>query len=348
MPGNTYQGTTGAINEVFGEMLAHAQHEEVLAMGCKQVPMPKRKGDNITYRRVLPKGATTTDVNTQNRPSVTAAAHLVQEGVTPTAEQITYQFINVVQQEYACLYMYTDKAAELHEEDIPKDQVQQTGERMGLVREMIKYGAMKACTNVIYSGGTTRATVDEKITLNALRRMTVILKANHAKKKNRAIKPGINYETFGIQPSYVVFVSTDCQADVEDLPGYVAVVRYGDARSQLHPAEIGAVGEFRFILSPELTAYADAGGANSALYGTTNSAANVDVYPYLLMGEDAVFDVALRGMDSMEPVHLSHKQKDKSDVLGQRGYVGAIFWNAVAVVNGGWMGVIEAGRSNLT
>jgi len=348
MSGNTYLNTEGRINEVKGEMLGHAVGVEVLALGCKMKQMPTRAGDNISYRRVLPKGATTTNVNTQNRPVVTAAAHLVQEGVTPTAEQLTYQDVNVVQQQYACLYMYTDKAAELHEDDIPGDQVQQTGERMGLVREMIRYGAIKACSNVIYSGGTTRATVDEKITLNALRRMTVTLKLNHAKKKIRMIKPSLNYDTYAIQPSYCVFVSTDCQADVEDLPGYTPVVKYGDSRSALNENEIGACGEFRFILSPELTAYADIGGANSALYGTTNSAANVDVYPFLVMGEDAVFDVALRGLNSLEPTHISHKKKDKSDQFGQRGYVGAMFWDAVKVVNGGWMGVIEAGRSNLT
>ena len=45
--------------------------------------------------------------------------------------------------------------------------------------------------------------------------------------------------------------------------------------------------------------------------------------------------------------HLPFKQKDKSDPLGQRGYVGAAFWSAALVVNGGWMGVIEVGRTSL-
>lgn len=343
-----YSTQAGRINEVKGEMLAHAVPVEVLAMGCKMKPMPTKQGDNITYRRALPKGATNTNANTQNRPSVTAAAHLVQEGVTPTAEGLTYVDVNVVQQQYACLYQYTDKAELLYEDDIPADMVQQTGERMGLVREMVRYGAMKAASNVIYAGGTTRATVDEKITLNALRRMTVTLKLNHAKKKTRAIKASQDYETFAIQPAYCVFVSTDCQGDIEDLPGYVPVVQYGAARSGINENEIGAVGEFRFILSPELTAYADAGAAIGAtgLYSTTG--VSIDVYPFMIMGEDAVFDVALRGMNSLDPTHIKPGKKDKSDPLGQRGYVGATFWDAVAVVNGGWMGVIESGRSALT
>jgi hypothetical protein len=47
----------------------------------------------------------------------------------------------------------------------------QLGERMGLVREMIRYGRDAACTNAFYSGGTTRATVAAVITLNFIRKI---------------------------------------------------------------------------------------------------------------------------------------------------------------------------------
>ena len=39
-----------------------------------------------------------------------------------------------------------------------------------MIREMVRYGIVKAGTNVFYSGGTTRATTDEKITLKMLRK----------------------------------------------------------------------------------------------------------------------------------------------------------------------------------
>ena len=121
---------------------------EVLALGCTMKQMPMNAGDNISYRRYLPKGATSTDYNTQNRPSVDASAHIVAEGQTPTAETLTPVDVNVVQNEYACLYSYSNKTADLYEDDIPGEMKIQVGERMGLVREMIRYGAMKACANV--------------------------------------------------------------------------------------------------------------------------------------------------------------------------------------------------------
>lgn len=339
-----YDTYTGRINEVKGETLAHAIPVEVLALGCRMKQMPKKAGDNITYRRWLPKGATSTDANTQNRPSVSAAAHITQEGVTPAAETLTPVDINIVQNQYACLYQYTDKNADMYEDDIPGEMIQQTGERMGLVREMIRYGAMKACTNVIYSGGSSRATVDEAITLKALRRMARILKLNHAKKKTQILSSGCDYDTYAINAAYIVMVSTDCEPDVRDLPGFVPVEKYA-SRKPINENELGAVENFRFITSPELTAYADSGAAvgSTGLVSTTGS--NIDVYPFLVMGEDAVYDVALRGMNSFDTIHIPVGKEDKSDPLKQRGYIGAKFYSAVAIVNAGWMGVIEAGTT---
>ena len=342
----TYATPAGRINEIKGETLAHAMPVEVLALGFKMKPMPKNSGDNITYRRWLPYGAASTNVNTQNRPAVTAAAHILAEGVTPTAETLTPVDVSVTIQQYGCVYSYTDKAAELYEDDIPDEMKQQTGERMGLVREMIRWGELKAASNVLYSGGTTRATVDEKITLKVLRRMARILKLNHAKKKTRILNSSANYDTSAVEAAYMVFVSTDAEADIEDLPGFIPVAKYGQ-RTVLSPDEKGSCGEFRFITSPELTAVTDI-GATTGTTGLLSSGTNVDVYQFIVMGEEAAFDVALRGTKSFDLTHLPAKQKDKSDILGQRGYVGASFWAAAKMTNGGWMGIIEAGVSDLT
>jgi len=341
-----YTTVAGRINEIKGATLKHAQPVEVLSLGCKMEKMPRNEGDNITYRRWLPYGATSTTVHTQNRPAVTAAAHVTAEGITPTAEMLTPVDVNVQLQQYACLYSYTDKAAELYEDDIPQEMKIQTGERMGLVREMIRFGSLKAAANVMYSGGTSRVTVDEKLTLNVIRRMVQTLFLNHAKMKTRALKSSGDYETFAISAGFCVFCSTDMEPDIRDLPGFTPVERYG-TKSALSEYELGSAERFRFITSPELTAYADAGAAIAAtgLYSTTG--ANLDVYPVIVMGEEAAYDVALRGMNSFDVIHIPHTREDKSDVLRQRGYVGAKFYSAVLVANGGWMGVIEAARTAL-
>ena len=119
MPLQNYATSAGRINEIKGEMLALAEPTMVLALGCEMKKMPKNKGDNISYRRLIPTGGATTNANTINRWSVTAVAHLLQEGVTPSAETLTDQYVNVQLAEYGAIYGWTNKTADLHEDDIP-------------------------------------------------------------------------------------------------------------------------------------------------------------------------------------------------------------------------------------
>ncbi len=349
MPNNvqTYGLQPGRINIVKGETLAHAVPVEVLALGCTMKPMPKNMGDNVIYRRWIPYGAATTNANTVNRWSVSPQAHIVSEGVTPAADTIVPQDVSVTLLQYAALYAYTDKTAELYEDDIPEEMKIQCGERMGLVREMIRYGAMRASTNVSYAGGTSRATVAAVIGLNFIRKIAQTLLANHAKMKSRVLSASPNFATSAIEAGFLVFCHTDLEPDIRDLSGFVPVAKYAQ-RQVINEYELGSVERFRFIVSPELNAYPDAGAAiaGTSLFATSNT--NADVYPIIVVGEDGAFDIALRGSKSFDITVIPHTQKDKSDILGQRGYVGAKFWSAVLVANPGWLAVGEVARTALS
>lgn len=341
----TYSSPAGRINEIKGEMLRIAEPIEVLALGCSMKRFPKNKGDNITYRARIPTGGSTATANSINRWSITAASHLVQEGVTPQAESLSYRDVNVQIQQYACLYSYTDKVADLYEDDVPNDQKMQTAERMGLVRELIRYGEMKAASTVQYAGGTTRATVDETVTYNQLSLMARTLLGNHGKMMTKILAPGPAYDTSAIEAGFMVFCSTDCEHDIRRLDDFVPVAKYAN-RSPISEYELGSCGRFRFIISPELVSYPDAGAAVgvTGLYSTTGT--NIDVYPMIVCAEDGTFDIAMN--TNFDVTHIPASQKTKEDVFGQRGYVGAIFWSAAKVVNPGWVGVIEVGVTNLT
>jgi N4-gp56 family major capsid protein len=344
MAGNTYSSPAGRINEIKGEYLAIAEPVEVLMLGVTPKKMPKNKGDNVSYRRVLPTGGATTDANTINRWSVTAANYAVQEGVTPAPKALSYQDVNVAVNQYAVLYSYTDKAADLHEDDIPADQQRQVGMEMGLVREMIRYGEMKASTTVRYEGGTTLATVDEAISYNGLSQMSRTLQANGAAMKTTILAPGPAYDTAAIEAGFVVFVHTDAEHDIRRLEDFTPVAKYA-SRKPLSPHELGSVGRFRFITSKELAPTLAGGAAVGATGLEAANATNIDVYPFLICAEDAVFDVGLNL--NFEPTHIPAKTKTKEDPFGQRGYVGSIFWSAAKVVNNGWICVIWAGVTDL-
>lgn len=333
------------IGKLKGEILAHAVGVEVLGITGMQRQMPKNNGQTVVYRRYLPYGALNTNFNTINRPLVSAAAHELTEGVTPTADSLVPQDITVTLKQYGCLYELTDKVVDTYEDDVPAEMKKHCGERVGLLREMIRYGVIKACTNVFYGGaGTSRATVDGKITLNLLRKVSRNLQANHAKRVTGILAPSVNISTKPVEAAYLVFVHSDAEADIRDLAGFTPVAEYG-SRKPVHAQELGSCENFRFITSPELAPYAAAGAAigTTGLMGT----ANVDVYPFIMTGEDAWGQLALRGADAVDPTYIPPGQKDKSDPLGQRGYVGAKFYMQASLLNEGWMAVVEAGVTKL-
>ena len=86
------------------------------------------------------------------------------------------------------------------------------------------------------------------------------------------------------------------------------------------PYEIGKVEDVRYVLTPVLDSFADAGGTAGSMVSTGGSAA--DVYPIVYIAKDAYGHVALKGAEAMSPTIINPGQLDKSDPLGQKGMVG--------------------------
>ena len=339
------QYTTAAarIGKTKGDIIAHALPVEVLGITGQEKKIGKNKSDTIVFRRWLPYGGSTSAPNTW---SVTAASHLIQEGVTPTADTLTPQDVTVTVQQYGALYGWTDKSEDVYEDDLPGAAKELLGERVGLIREMVRYGGLKACTNKFYAGGTSRATTDEAVSLNFLRKITRNLKSNHAKMVRGILDPSTNVGTRPIEASYLVFCHTDCEADIRNLPGFTPVAEYG-RRQVVHDMEIGSCENFRFVVSPELSSIADSGASVGSTGLKSTSASNIDIYPMIVCGQDAWCQTGLSTSAMDKPVYLPAGKNDKNDPLGQRGYVGQTFWYTADVLNNGWMAVAEVGVTDL-
>lgn len=338
--------TSARINKLKGEILAHAMPIEVLGITGQQKKMPTNASRTVSFRRWLPYGSTTSNPNTWN---VSALNHIVQEGVTPAADTLTPQDVEVQMQQYAVLYAVTDQMVDMHEDgkEIVDEMKKQTGERLGLVREMVRYGALKGCTNKFYAGGTSRTTVSNKITLPLLRKMTRGLKSNHAKFITGILSPTPLYGSASVEASFLVFAHTDCEQDIRDLPGFKETAIYGQ-RKTVHDQELGSCETFRFILSPELQSIPDSGAAVGTLGLVSTSGTLIDVYPVIVAADNAWGQVALRGKESINVTYIAPGQKDKNDPLGQRGYIGATNYFAAVVLNNGWMAVAEVGVTFLS
>lgn len=357
MPLASMQSPQQRIGKLKGEILAHAIPREVLGLIGDTKPIPNNSGDTVIFRRWLPINATTSNPNSffdpaeaGDRTATLANAHLSNEGVTPTAESLVPQDITVTLNEYTVLFGYTKRAADLYEDDIPSAMKSLTGERIALVRELVRFNAIKACTNKFYGGtGTSRATVNGKATLSLLRKIAKTLDAQHTDKVTEILAPSPNYGTKGIEASYFVFIHTDLKPDFRDMPGFVPVAHYGSMKP-VSPYEFGSVEEFRIIASPELVSIIDAAtSVNASTAGlVSTSGTNPDVYQIVVAGRNAWGDVALRGKKAIQPHDVRPDQLDKNDPTGQRGYIGAsTYFNAV-LLNSFHMAVAEVGAGVLS
>jgi N4-gp56 family major capsid protein len=313
------------------EMLSHAEPVLILQKFGLTKPMPKNKADTVKFRRPI--------------PFTELTAPLV-EGVTPSAQQMSYEDVTATLNQYGKPIVITDVVEDLAEDPVLKDASMLAGEQAALTTEMITYGVIKAGTNVFYANGSNRVGLNTAITLNKQRAVTRALKAQKAQKINKILDGSQNYNTTPIEASYVAVAHTDCESDIRGLAGFVPTAEYG-SRMVICAEEIGAVEDVRYVLSPELDPFQAAGKAVGSDGMVADDATNNDVYPILFFGREAFGVVPLKGGNSMTPMVINPGNPSKSDPMGQRGYVSWKCWHAAVILNQSWMARLEVTVTDL-
>jgi len=326
-----------------GKMLKHAEDEIVLGMFGEMHEQPLNKTDTVIFRRLKPVNATATEVS-----SIDPADFTTSEGTTPNAMGIDFTDVSVTLVQYAVLFKYTSKAALMYEDDIPSAMKKLTGETVASIAEKVAYGQARGGTSVAYANGTTRAGVNTAPSLNKLRAIARAFDANKAMQISKSVKPGPDFGTSSVEPAFAVFCHSDGEADYRDIPGFTKRVDYGSAVTPLHKREFGAVERFRFIQSSMFAPFLAAGSAT--LNGMKSvGAAAVDVYPTIVLAEDALGHITLKGKGytGITPVHVPHDTYNHANPTGMFGYVGANFWYNCVRLNENWQYRLEHGVTDL-
>lgn len=326
--------STGTISQrtlIFAarEMLKHAMPVMVIEKFAKNITMPKNKNTTAKFRRPQVMTAKTTPLT---------------EGVTPSVSSFNYEDVQVTIKQYGDVIDITDVIEDTHEDPVLRDMTVQAGENIGRTLEALRWGVLRAGTSVYYANGSARSDVNTTISINKQRAVVRFLKAQKAKKITRILSGSTDINTTPIEAAYVAICHTDCEADIRGLAGFVPVAEYG-SRQPLCEEELGSVEDVRYICSPDLDMFADAGGAKGTMVSTTGTSA--DVYPIVYMGQEAFGNVALRGYGSISPSIIPPGRPDKSDPLGQRGFVGWKTWFASIRLNETWMCRLEVAVTDL-
>lgn len=306
-------------------MLAHAEPVIVLGKFGQTKPVPRNTANKVKFRRPIPYPINTT-------PLI--------EGVTPVAHKIQYEDVPVTLYQFGDIVEITDVIEDTAEDPVLNDMSMLAGENAAETIETVCYGVIKAGTNKFYGAPTdsARTDVNDPISINRQHAVIRSLRANRAKPVTRMLSGSLNYGTSPVEGGYIAFAHTDLEHDIRALSGFIPVAEYG-SRTPLCPEELGSVQSVRYILSPLLVPYESAGGTPGSMKSTNGSAA--DVYPVIFIGMDAYGHVPLAGREAIVPSVKKTSSIDKSDMLGQRGYVGwKTYYNAV-VLNESWMAVLE-------
>ncbi len=342
--------TPSRLGKFKGEIIGNAVPNEILCKQGRQIKMPKNQSETYVARRYVPYGATASNPNqffsstAGDRGAEMVNAHLTQEGVTPSADSIVPVDVSATIKQYSCLYSFTDKVADIHEdgESLISEMAVQIGNRISLVNELIVYGELKSCTNVFYGGtGTSIATVNSVISLNMIRKITRVMQANHARPITKILGADKNVATEPVEAAYVVVCHTDLEPDLRNIAGFIPASQYASGKTM--EGEIGRVERFRFITTPDLPATLSGAISVTASGTTPVTQATIDthpdVYPFFVFAENAFSQIALRGKESASPTFIPANQKTKSDPHGQRGYSGSTWWKGVLIENNQWMAI---------
>lgn len=311
------------------QMLKAAEPILVLQKFAQVKPIPKNTAEAVKFRRPVPFAPATT-------PLV--------EGVTPAAKAMTYVDVAVTLGQYGDVISITDKVADLAEDPVLKDATDQCGPQAAETTEVITWGVLRGGTSVLYGNGVARNAVNTTIALSKLRAATRFLKAQRAKEVTKMLASDVKFGSEPVAPAFIAFGHTDLEADIRNLAGFVPAEKYGQAVQAL-PYEIGKVEGIRFILTPVLAPWADAGGAKGAMKSTGGTSA--DVYPLVIVGAEAYGVTPLKGANAIKPMVLNPGEPRGGDPLGQRGSVGWKTWFAAVRLNEAWMTRIEVAVTDL-
>lgn len=250
------------------------------------------------------------------------------EGVTPTDQALTVTDVTATLAQYGGLTTISDVILDTHEDATLNEAVTLLGEQAAQMIEKMRFGVLKAGTNVLYANGAARNAVNTELSLTLQRRAVRALKRQNARFITTIVRSTPAYGTESVAPGYVALIHPDLEASVRSLTGFVPAEKYGSMTPWEN--ELGKCEDVRYVSSTIFEPWADAGGAKGTMLSTSGTSA--DVYPILYLGRDAYGIIALKGAFALTPMVVNPKPSD-SDPLAQRGKVSWKAYQTAVILN---------------
>lgn len=264
------------------------------------------------------------------------------EGVTPAGNQIRYTDVEATLSQYGDYVSVTDVIQDTHEDPVLNEMVTVCAEQIAETVELIRYGVLKAGTNVFYANNVaSRSLVTSAPLRGDLRKIYRSFKRNRAREITQIISASAKVSTEPVGRSYFLLGHTDLDSDVRNISGFVPIEKYSESTKAME-GEIGKVENFRILLSDLFEPFLAAGVSGSTyLTNGASGTGKADVYPMLAIAQNAYAIVPLQGANAVKPMVKNPGQPTQGDELGQRGFVSWKMYQTAAILNELWMARYE-------
>ncbi len=168
-----------------------------------------------------------------------------------------------------------------------------------LTEAVLQADLLNAAGTVVWAGAATSfSTVTAEgagaaiLSYANLMRLATILKENRTPRETTIITGSRMIDTRTINDGWVMYCGTEMESTLRTMvdafnnPAFIPVHQYAGAAQPLQ-GEIGAIGDFRFVVVPEMLHYAGAGAAVATNPGYRATNGRYNVYPLLVVGAES-------------------------------------------------------------
>lgn len=337
---NTFGGSATAPGNrtnvvAIAELLQRARADDIFTPVVDLKPVPANKAETASWRRIVNDAVSTTTIT---------------EGVNPDWQSISYEDVTGTFEERVEIYAVTSRARTLSEDDHIANTVDQLKDKMLRIRNAVAWSKFLAGSTVLYNNTahTARNEVNGPVTLGVIQEAIRILNEAKGEFYTEVDDGGLNNGTVPIEPAYVALCHTALLPDIRKINGFVTCAEYGSAKP-ISKHERGAIESLRFLMSPELTPFANAG----ALVGATNmkstGGTNIDVYPILIVAKYALGAADLKGVGNSGWGGVNVEildGADKADPANLNALVVGHWWDLQLILNDNWVVRLEVGATD--
>lgn len=310
------------------KLLERGQYLLVTERYGQSYPLPRNHSQTVKFRRY---------------ESLARATAPLAEGITPAGQKLTKTDVTAVLQQYGDLVTITDVILDTHEDKVLKEAIDTAGQQIAETIETIRIAVLKAGSTVFYANGvSSRSAVNSTIRAGDLRLVVRYFHKMKARTISRIVAATPNVSTEPVAPAYFAMCHTDLISDLRDTPGFVPVEQYSSS-DKAQPGEVGKIETIRFVCTPLFEPFLASGASGTTFLSNgvaPSSAAQADVYPIIIVAENAYGIIPLQGEGAVTPTVIN-PTPTKSDPLGQRGSVGWKTWQTACILQQSWLARYE-------